>query len=143
LVHAYKKTESYIKRIRKSESMASEKNTGLILAGSVLVLALLLFGCTAPGRENPVENLTNRSANYSGTAWTMEEIAKHNTSADCWMVLEDKVLNLSNFSSIHPGKAAYFHYCGRNGTAAYGEIYHSEEADAWTEEFAIGVVGEN
>lgn len=122
--------------------MLSKNNAYALLVGSVLVLALLFFGCTAPGRQVPIENLTNRSADYSGTVWTMDEIAKHNTSADCWMVLGDKVLNLSNFSIIHPGKGFYLRYCGRNGTVAYGEMYHSEEADAWAEEFAIGTVRE-
>ena len=33
----------------------------------------------------------------------MSEVAKHNTVEDCWLLIKDKVYNLSNFIHEHPG----------------------------------------
>merc|ERR1712136_282324 len=35
--------------------------------------------------------------------YTMEEVAKHNKKGDVWVVLNGRVLNVSNFLSQHPG----------------------------------------
>ena len=34
---------------------------------------------------------------------TMEDVAKHNKKGDMWVVLNGRVLNVSNFLSQHPG----------------------------------------
>merc|ERR1740121_258500 len=38
-----------------------------------------------------------------GGGYTMEEVAKHTTKADCWVVVNGEVLNVTNFLSEHPG----------------------------------------
>ena len=42
------------------------------------------------------------------------EVAKHNTPADCWVVVGTTVYNLSEFAPSHPGGAKYIHkYAGK------------------------------
>merc|ERR1712241_1537252 len=36
-------------------------------------------------------------------AYTMEEVQKHTTKADCWVVVSGQVLNVTSFLSQHPG----------------------------------------
>lgn len=47
-------------------------------------------------------------------------IAKHNTSRDCWLIISGKVYNVTNFLSSHSGGAsAITPYCGKDATAAF------------------------
>jgi cytochrome b involved in lipid metabolism len=48
------------------------------------------------------------------------EIAKHSTFSDCWMILNNKVYDLTSFLSAHPGGAGTMTpYCGKDGSQAY------------------------
>lgn len=33
----------------------------------------------------------------------MEEVRKHNSRSDCWVIIHDTVYNLTDFHSTHPG----------------------------------------
>lgn len=35
--------------------------------------------------------------------YTMSEVSKHDQEKDCWMVIEDKVYDLTKFINEHPG----------------------------------------
>jgi len=37
------------------------------------------------------------------TLLSVEEISKHNTPEDCWIVVEDKVWDITEFAPQHPG----------------------------------------
>lgn len=70
-----------------------------------------------------------------------QDIIKHNTPEDCWLVIEDQVWDCTDFSSEHPGGSsrklselfAHKHcakpspvilrYAGRDATQAYSEIH--------------------
>lgn len=78
--------------------------------------------------------------------FTREEIAKHNTAEDCWVILNGKVLDLStaNFTDHHPGKTAYIKGAGQDVTEMMSTIHkgsgHSKNAYEWAEKFVIGTV---
>ena len=38
-----------------------------------------------------------------GTELNMTEIAKHNSAADCWLLIDSKVYNVTDSISSHPG----------------------------------------
>lgn len=54
-----------------------------------------------------------------------QEISKHNTPSDCWLVIDDAVWDVSSFAPEHPGGASLLlKYAGRDATKAYAE-YHA------------------
>ena len=72
-------------------------------------------------KKIPAPNTQNLT-NISGTRTTlnMQEIAKHNSASNCWMVINNKVYNLTSFINYHSGGAGnILPYCGKDGTNAF------------------------
>lgn len=67
------------------------------------------------------------------------EIAKHNSAADCWMIIGSKVYSLASYLNAHPGGSAIIKmYCGKDGTAAYTALPHSPYASSLLPSYFLG-----
>jgi cytochrome b involved in lipid metabolism len=65
-----------------------------------------------------------------GRVVTREEFRKHNTKADCWILINDKVYDVTNFVNRHPGEGVSGQYIADNGgrdVSALFEKYHNTE----------------
>ena len=81
--------------------------------------------------------------------YTLEEIARHNRREDCWMVINGKVYDVTNFISQHPSPAILLG-CGKDATTLFetrmtetGEkigsgTSHSQRAKDLLQQFYIG-----
>lgn len=57
-------------------------------------------------------------------ALTMEEVTKHNTKDDCWLVLYGKAYDLTKFGKVHPGGAhLIYDNAGKDATALFDPIH--------------------
>jgi hypothetical protein len=55
-------------------------------------------------------------------AW--EEVVRHNTRQDCWIVLHGVVYDVSDFLGVHPGGSdVIFSLAGRDATATFAVIF--------------------
>lgn len=55
----------------------------------------------------------------------LADIAKHNTLGDCWLAINNKVYNVTDFLSRHSGGAsAITQYCGKDASAAFSGKPH-------------------
>ena len=89
-----------------------------------LVLTVLVghSGATAvwEGRLAPAEATPPAATSTSSAALGMAEVAKHNTAADCWSVVDGSVYNLTEWVNKHPGGPAVItDMCGKDGTASF------------------------
>jgi cytochrome b involved in lipid metabolism len=72
------------------------------------------------------------------------EVAKHNTNTNCWIIVNSKVYNISNYASSHPGGTRnILDYCGKEATRAFdtkgGEGQpHSTSANNMLDQFLVG-----
>ncbi|KAK7393870.1 Osmotic growth protein [Neonectria punicea] len=61
------------------------------------------------------------------TEYSMEEVAKHNTKGDLWVVVKGVVMNLSDWLEEHPGGVqAILNFMGRDATEEF-EMLHDDE----------------
>eukprot|EP01059_Diplonema_ambulator_P011793 TRINITY_DN2182_c5_g6_i2.p2 TRINITY_DN2182_c5_g6~~TRINITY_DN2182_c5_g6_i2.p2 ORF type:complete len:521 (+),score=204.01 TRINITY_DN2182_c5_g6_i2:79-1641(+) len=63
----------------------------------------------------------------SAKVFTMEEVAKHNTAGDLWMVIDGDVFDLSKFGKFHPGGQSVLRpYAGKDATEAFFGLHRLE-----------------
>ena len=95
------------------------------LLTGVLLLALTSCASSTPGSyENTNKNTVDSAPLSSGSTlstssntFTREIVATHNTSSDCWAIIDGKVYDLTKWEDEHPGgKAAILRSCGKDIT---------------------------
>lgn len=73
--------------------------------------------------------------------YTLEEVAKHNTPEDCWLVINTKVYDVTSYLEDHPGGPDIVtDVAGIDATDDYMDIGHSEDADAMLIDYLIGKI---
>ena len=110
----------------------------------ILVLApMILAGCTQKQDQN---NLNLGQNNNGGTGpivsvnvgsgsgqvtvnngYKMAEIANHNTASSCWMAIDGKVYDVTDFVSNHPGGATILAGCGLDASQMFA-VQHNQKA---------------
>jgi len=72
--------------------------------------------------------------------YTLAQVATHNSSTDCWIILnKTEVYNVTAFLSIHPaGAGPITPFCGADATAAFNGVGHSSGAVAEEKTYLIG-----
>lgn len=67
----------------------------------------------------------------------LTEIFEHNTKESLWMLINNKVYDVTNFK--HPGgKQILLQNAGQDATTQFEDISHSSKADKFMEELYIG-----
>ena len=58
------------------------------------------------------------------STFTLEEVAKHNTPEDCWIVIDSEVYDVTKFLKVHPGgRGPLLAFAGQNATNAFFELH--------------------
>jgi len=74
---------------------------------------------------------------------TMAEVGKHVTKTDCWVVLHDRVLNVTSFLSQHPGgELAILTFAGKDASAEFDMIHPPDVIEKYAPDAIIGKLGE-
>ncbi len=98
---------------------------------------ILYFSPAAP--TVPASSLRAASSPSEAGSLTPEEIAKHNSENDCWIIVEGKVYDVTSYINYHPGgKDAILPYCGKDATAAFVGKPHSTFAYQLLSNYYIG-----
>merc|ERR1712185_481119 len=78
-----------------------------------------------------------------GGGYSMEEVAKHTSENDCWVVLHGRVLNVTNFLKEHPGGVlAIMTFAGKDATEEFDMIHPPDVIEKYAPNAVIGVIGE-
>lgn len=77
---------------------------------------------------------------------TSEELAKHVTEDDCWIVIDDEVWNVTEFMRVHPGGLQPLDCAdGKDATALFRAVhptyvYNILSSSAFREKYYIGKI---
>uniref|UniRef100_A0A1B0BNV7 Cytochrome b5 n=1 Tax=Glossina palpalis gambiensis TaxID=67801 RepID=A0A1B0BNV7_9MUSC len=60
---------------------------------------------------------------------SLAEVKEHNKASDLWVVIENKVYDLTKFRDEHPGgEEVLIEVAGRDATKDFDEVGHSQDA---------------
>jgi flavocytochrome c len=86
--------------------------------------------------------VANGVTSGSSGGYSMEEVAKHNSKSDCWVVVAGQVLNVTNFLSSHPGgELAILTFAGKDATEEFNMIHPPDVIGKYAPDAVIGNVG--
>ena len=91
------------------------------------------------------ETLTSKSSSLQKLPeYTLSQVAEHITPDDCWIVIYDKVYDVTNFLSQHlGGEFIILEYAGRDATLAFRSTRHGDDSYDLLEKYLIGILVEN
>merc|ERR1719517_246400 len=83
-----------------------------------------------------------KKSSGGGGGLTMAEVEKHTTKTDCWVVLNDRVLDVTSFLSQHPGgELAILTFAGKDATAEFDMIHPPDVIEKYAPDAVIGALG--
>ncbi len=123
------------------------------------LIALFIFGGVVYGALSSTEQNESKSVQQTSDSikekskdvdLTLAELITHDSEEDCWMVIEDKVYDVTSYITTHPGGDEILRGCGRDATPYYqlrqddegndigSGLPHSQFADDILKDFELG-----
>lgn len=105
---------------------------------SLLIFLFFITGCTQ------VSNQVTRE----GLNLTIADVSLHDSSSDCWIVVNEQVYDVTEWVPQHPGKEVIIQGCGTNATYLFENrpmgsgTAHSGRARALLDSYWIGEIKE-
>uniref|UniRef100_A0A6V7IJ84 Cytochrome b5 heme-binding domain-containing protein n=1 Tax=Bracon brevicornis TaxID=1563983 RepID=A0A6V7IJ84_9HYME len=73
------------------------------------------------------------------TEYTAEEVSRHNTDKDIWLIIHGGVYDVTKFLKEHPGgEEVLLKLAGTDATTCFDDMGHTTEAIALRETYRIG-----
>ncbi|KAK3129888.1 hypothetical protein QOZ80_6BG0486130 [Eleusine coracana subsp. coracana] len=88
------------------------------------------------GNGDVVHSGRNRKTS-SGT-YTKDDVSTHNTRKDCWIIIKDKVYDVTSYVEEHPGGDAILNNAGGDSTEGFFGPQHGFRVFEIIEDFCIG-----
>ncbi|ODQ61693.1 hypothetical protein WICANDRAFT_24647, partial [Wickerhamomyces anomalus NRRL Y-366-8] len=73
--------------------------------------------------------------------YTLSEIATHDRNDDLWMIIHDKVYDVTSMIDEHPGGAEVLFECaGMDATEPFDDVGHSQDSVNMLKPLFVGLV---
>lgn len=118
-----------------------------------VILLVFISGCTQPeptkdnrtaGNQNGATNNSNGTNGSEEKTFSLTEVGLHNSAQDCWLTVNGKVYDVTDFISVHPGGQAILEGCGKDATQLFESrpmgsgTPHSDNAKNLMKNYYIG-----
>ena len=70
--------------------------------------------------------------------FSREEVARHNTADDCWLIIRGKVYDVTTYVPDHPGDMKIASKAGLDNTEGFYGEQHGQSVFEQVEEYRIG-----
>ncbi|CAN8245016.1 unnamed protein product [Cochlearia groenlandica] len=112
---------------------------GLLLCFLVSALFLIQSKRTKPkSHNNHQETTTTKEPLDVIKSYSKSEISLHNKREDCWVIIKDKVYDVTSYVEEHPGGDAILDHAGDDSTDGFFGPQHATRVFDMIDDFYIG-----
>jgi flavocytochrome c len=110
--------------------------------GSTITVQINGTGVVAGGAPSTAAPAVEPAAPVQETKqYTMKEVSAHNTENDCWVVVNGKVLDVTEFMNDHPGgKMAIMTFAGKDSTEEFNMVHDKNVVDKYASDCIVGTL---
>ncbi|XP_015696587.1 cytochrome B5-like protein isoform X2 [Oryza brachyantha] len=93
----------------------------IILVISLILLLVLgaLFVIPRSNNNGKGKEVQSRNSGMTSRSYTKKEVSTHNTRKDCWIIIKDKVYNVTPYVEEHPGGDEILNNAGGDSTEGF------------------------
>ncbi|XP_057873741.1 cytochrome B5-like protein [Cryptomeria japonica] len=96
------------------------------------------FFLTIRGRNGSAPTSATSNNLSTQKVYTKSEVAWHNKSTDCWIIIKDKVYDVTSYVEEHPGGDSILAHAGDDSTEGFYGPQHASRVFDMVDEFYIG-----
>jgi len=103
----------------------------------------LCFQCMMPALANPRAPKPRRVTVKKGQSvpvYRMQQVSRHNTRGDAWIVVDGKVYDVTEYVDVHPGDDAILRFVGGDSSKGFHGPQHPVSVWDVIAEYEIGAV---
>lgn len=91
-------------------------------------------------KKTKKSNTKSNTKSNKSTEYTLEEVAKHNKKSDAWIVIHNKVADVTKWIPLHPGGDIIMKGVGKDATTLFDNTGHDEYAKKMLKKYQIGIL---
>ncbi|KAF3599657.1 hypothetical protein F2Q69_00036737 [Brassica cretica] len=94
------------------------------------------------GQEKKQQSSNDDPKDSKPKSYSKSEVAEHNKRDDCWIIIKDKVYDVTSYVEEHPGGDAILDHAGDDSTDGFFGPQHATRVFDMIEDFYIGQLRE-
>merc|ERR1719353_366036 len=92
--------------------------------------------------KGTVAKKEKKAKSGGGSGLTLAEVAKHTTKGDCWVVVNDVVIDVAGFLGEHPGgELAILTFGGKDASEEFNMIHPPDVVDKYAATASFKILG--
>jgi len=91
-------------------------------------------------KKTKIIHIKSHKKSNKSTEYTLEEVAKHNKKSDAWIVIHNKVADVTKWIPLHPGGDIIMKGVGKDATTLFDSIGHDDYAKKMLKKYQIGIL---
>lgn len=92
-----------------------------------------------PVDSSPEPEKNGETVDSSVKYYTLEDIRTHNMNNDSWLIIHDKVYDITGFLEEHPGgEEVLLEQAGADASESFEDVGHSTDAREMLEQYYVG-----
>ncbi|KYR00129.1 hypothetical protein DLAC_03281 [Tieghemostelium lacteum] len=134
--------------INKLNEYLLENQSTLLLVATILVIFLIknFIGGSTPTKKPTTtksQSSTTKKTTFPAKGdppvyYTAEQVSVHNKKDDLWLIIEDKVYDVTEYVEKHMGGLAIMNNAGKDSTVGFKGDQHPVKVKQILDEFYIG-----
>ncbi|XP_060209848.1 cytochrome B5-like protein [Lycium barbarum] len=103
-----------------------------------ILLSLLIVIPRLYSKSDQPKKVTLNAQNKAVKSYSKAEVALHNNRTDCWIIIKDKVFDVTSYVEEHPGGDAILAHAGDDSTEGFYGPQHATRVFEMIDDFCIG-----